>query len=67
MGKLLSQKTAIKLLKSHGWKKGVGGNHAVKMSKDGAAITLPHCKGADYGKGLTAAILKQAGIDRSEL
>jgi predicted RNA binding protein YcfA (HicA-like mRNA interferase family) len=68
MAKLLSQKSAIKLLRAHGWERTIGGKHNVKMVKEGhPPITLPRHKGADYGKGLTSAILDQAGIDRSEL
>lgn len=66
VAKLVNQKSAIKLLERHGWTKTVGGKH-VKMTKDGHAITLPPHKGQDYSRGLTSAILKQAGIDRSEL
>lgn len=59
----LSQKGAIKLLKKHGWTEARGGKHVVKMTKPGRRpITLPHHKGRDYSKGLTAAILRQAGI-----
>lgn len=61
--KTVNQKTAIKLLESHGWRKTKGGNHVVKMEKDGMRpITLPMHKGQDYSKNLTAAILKQAGV-----
>lgn len=68
MAKLLSQKAGIKLLKKHGWTKTVGGNHAVKMEKEGTGpITLPKHKGQDYSQSLTLSILRQAGIDRSEL
>lgn len=41
-----------------------GGKHVVKMEKEGLRpITLPHHRGATYGKALTAAILRQAGLD----
>jgi len=41
-----------------------GGKHVVKMEKEGQRpITLPHHHGKTYGKGLTAAILKQAGLN----
>ena len=37
--------------------------HAIKMEKeDQRPITLPSHGGAMYGKGLTAAILRQAGL-----
>jgi predicted RNA binding protein YcfA (HicA-like mRNA interferase family) len=68
MGKLLSQKTAIRLLGKHGWTQSVGGKHNVKMTKAGERpITLPKHKGQDYSLGLTKAILTQAGINPSEL
>jgi predicted RNA binding protein YcfA (HicA-like mRNA interferase family) len=62
-GKLLSQKKAVKLLEEHGWTLVAGGKHVVKMKKPGCRpITLPKHKGQDYGKGLTAKVLKQAGL-----
>ncbi len=68
MGRLLCQKSAIKLLCEHGWTQSIGGKHNVKMIKPGERpITLPRHKGQDYSLGLTKAILKQAGIDPSEL
>jgi len=67
MAKLLNQKSAIKLLKQHGWTQTVGGKHNVKMVREGKAITLPQHKGRDYSLDLTRAILKQAGIDHREL
>jgi len=40
-----------------------GGKHVVKMEKAGERpITLPRHGGKTYGKGLTAAILRQAGL-----
>lgn len=60
----LNQKKAIKLLEQNGWTRSRGGKHVVKMTKPGQRpITLPHHKGRDYSKGLTAAILRQAGVD----
>jgi predicted RNA binding protein YcfA (HicA-like mRNA interferase family) len=62
--KPLNQKRARKLLEAHGWTKTVGGKHNVKMEKPGRRpITLPKHGGADYGKGLLAAILREAGIE----
>jgi predicted RNA binding protein YcfA (HicA-like mRNA interferase family) len=59
----LSQKGAIKLLERGGWTRAKGGKHVVRMTKEGQRpITLPHHKGRDYGPGLTAAILRQAGL-----
>lgn len=59
----MNQKSAIKLLKEHGWTQGAGGKHVVKMTKPGQRpITLPIHKGQDYSRGLKAAILRQAGL-----
>ncbi|HSS33830.1 MAG TPA: type II toxin-antitoxin system HicA family toxin [Solirubrobacterales bacterium] len=63
MAETLNQKEAIRLLEKHGWRWLVGGKHQVKMAKRGRRpITLPQHKGRDYSPGLTAAILKQAGL-----
>lgn len=60
----LNQKKAIKLLEQNGWTRSRGGKHVVKMTKQGERpITLPHHKGRAYSKGLTAAILRQAGLN----
>jgi predicted RNA binding protein YcfA (HicA-like mRNA interferase family) len=60
---VLSQKAARKLLEHNGWTMTRGGKHVVKMTKPGERpITLPHHKGRDYPPGLTAAILRQAGL-----
>jgi predicted RNA binding protein YcfA (HicA-like mRNA interferase family) len=62
--RLLDQKSARRLLEQHGWRMTRGGKHVVKMEKEGfRPITLPRHRGRTYGKGLTAAILKQAGLD----
>jgi predicted RNA binding protein YcfA (HicA-like mRNA interferase family) len=62
--KPLNQKRAQKRLEEQGWMKTQGGKHVIKMEKAGKRpITLPHHKGQDYSKGLTAAILKQAGLN----
>lgn len=59
----LSQRTAKRLLEAHGWIETQGGKHVVKMEKLGQRpITLPANKPWDYPKGLTAAILRQAGL-----
>ena len=64
----LNQKSAIKLLKKHGWKQGKGGKHVVKMQNPGhRPITLPMHKGRDYSPGLQASILRAAGIDATEV
>jgi predicted RNA binding protein YcfA (HicA-like mRNA interferase family) len=60
---VLNQKLASKLLKENGWKQEAGGKHSVKMCKPKCRpITLPKHKGRDYGPGLAASILKQAGL-----
>lgn len=61
--KLLSQASAIKLLREHGWEMERGGKHVVKMTKPGMRpITLPAAKRQDYSRGLTRRILEQAGL-----
>lgn len=61
--KTLNQNTARRLLADHGWVQTLGGKHVIKMEKPGERpITLPRHKGADYGAGLRAAILRQAGL-----
>jgi predicted RNA binding protein YcfA (HicA-like mRNA interferase family) len=53
----------IRLLEEDGWTRTTGGKHQVKMVKSGQRpITLPQHKGRDYSPGLTAAILRQAGL-----
>jgi predicted RNA binding protein YcfA (HicA-like mRNA interferase family) len=64
VSKLLSQRSAQKLLEANGWKKTKGGKHNIKMEKEGhRPITLPKHQNEDYSKGLSAAIRKQAGLD----
>jgi predicted RNA binding protein YcfA (HicA-like mRNA interferase family) len=59
----LNQKGAIKLLEDSGWTRSKGGEHQVKMTKEGKRpITLPVHRGQDYSRGLTAAILRQADL-----
>ena len=63
MARLLSQKAARAALEKRGWVCETGGNHGIKMTKPGERpITLPHHRGAQYGKRLSAAIRRQAGI-----
>jgi predicted RNA binding protein YcfA (HicA-like mRNA interferase family) len=65
---MLSQRTAIRLLEHQGWVRTRGGVHVVKMQKDGQRpITLPRHRGGEYGRGLTHAILKQAGLGKEDL
>jgi predicted RNA binding protein YcfA (HicA-like mRNA interferase family) len=60
---VLNQKQAIKLLQQNGWKQEAGGKHSVKMCKPKCRpITLPRHKGRDYSAGLTASILREAGL-----
>lgn len=61
--KPLSQKSAKKLLEEHGWTEAKGGKHVIKMNKPGhRPVTLPMHHGHDYGRSLTARILKEAGL-----
>lgn len=63
MTKTYNQKSMRKRLEEHGWTQTRGGRHVIKMTKPGCRpITLPMHKGRDYSSGLTAAILRQAGI-----
>ncbi|MGZ6617301.1 MAG: type II toxin-antitoxin system HicA family toxin [Solirubrobacteraceae bacterium] len=67
MAKLLDQRRAIRLLTNDGWTESRGGKHVVKMVKDGQRpVTLPRNHGQPYSKGLSAAIVKQAGVKSSE-
>jgi predicted RNA binding protein YcfA (HicA-like mRNA interferase family) len=50
-------------LEAHGWAATRGGKHVVKMEKPGhRPITLPKHRGGDYGRSLTSAILREAGL-----
>jgi predicted RNA binding protein YcfA (HicA-like mRNA interferase family) len=63
--RVLNQRTAKRLLQAHGWTETLGGKHVVKMTKPGhRPITLPASKRRDYAPGLTAAILREAGLKR---
>lgn len=64
--RVLNQRTAKRLLQAHGWTESLGGKHVVKMTKPGhRPITLPHDRGkGGYPPGLTAAILREAGLKR---
>ena len=65
--RVLNQRSAKRLLEEHGWVETMGGKHVVKMDKQGyRPITLPHHHGDDYSKGLTSAILRQAGLKGPE-
>ena len=67
MADLLDQRAAIRLLRDNGYRRTVGGTHAVKMVKSGVRpITLPRNRGQTYGKGLTHEILKEAGFTSME-
>ncbi|MGI9113244.1 MAG: type II toxin-antitoxin system HicA family toxin [Gaiellaceae bacterium] len=64
MAKLLNQAAARKLMEADGWVVARGGKHVVKMTKPGMRpVTLPFHGGQAYGKALSAAIRKQAGLD----
>lgn len=59
----MTQRQAIKLLESVGYVQTLGGKHPVKMVKPGhRPIVLPMCNRGVYSAGLTAAILRQAGL-----
>ena len=59
----MNQREAIALLKEHGWIRERGGNHQVKMTKEGQRpVTLPEHRGSTYSVSFTAAILSQAGL-----
>jgi len=50
-------------LQDNGWTQTLGGKHVIKMIKPGERpITLPMHKGRDYSRGLSASILRQAGL-----
>jgi predicted RNA binding protein YcfA (HicA-like mRNA interferase family) len=58
-----NQKSMRKHLQAHGWTETLGGRHVIKMTKPGhRPITLPMHGGRDYSRGLTASILRQAGV-----
>ena len=59
-----NQRSMKRLLEANGWTETMGGKHVVKMTKPGhRPITLPHDRGGGgYPPGLTAAILRQAGL-----
>jgi predicted RNA binding protein YcfA (HicA-like mRNA interferase family) len=61
--KTTTQREARSLLEEKGWNFTIGGKHVIKMEKDGhRPVTLPHCNGNAYSVGLTARILKEAGL-----
>jgi predicted RNA binding protein YcfA (HicA-like mRNA interferase family) len=63
--RVLSQRSARRLLERHGWTMTRGGKHVVKMIKPGhRPITLPYHRGQDYSVGLSQAILRQAGLSQ---
>src|SRR5579875_345351 len=67
MAKLLDQRGAVRLLTADGWTQSRGGKHVVKMIKPGRRpITLPRNHGQPYGKGLSAAIVRQAGLNATK-
>jgi predicted RNA binding protein YcfA (HicA-like mRNA interferase family) len=61
--RVLSQRSAIRLLTRHGWEQVRGGKHSVKMVKPGQRpVTLPMHGGGDYSRELTDRILREAGL-----
>lgn len=62
----MNQKSAIALLKLNGWTRREGGKHVTMVKPGQRPITLPNHRGSQYGKGLTASILKQAGLPKEK-
>lgn len=61
--KTANQGEIQRILEARGWVRTIGGKHVVKMEKEGRRpITLPHCKGQQYGRDLTTRIFKEAGL-----
>src|ERR1700758_2037054 len=68
MAKLLMQRTAVRLLAPEGWTPSGRSRHGLKMCKAGEErpLILPGTPNTEYGKGLTRAILRQAGLPSKE-
>jgi predicted RNA binding protein YcfA (HicA-like mRNA interferase family) len=63
MATVYNQKSMWQFLQDNGWTQTLGGKHVIKMIKPGERpITLPMHKGRDYSRGLSASILRQAGL-----
>jgi predicted RNA binding protein YcfA (HicA-like mRNA interferase family) len=63
MATVYNQKSMRQFLQDNGWTQTLGGKHVIKMIKPGERpITLPMHKGRDYSRGLSASILRQAGL-----
>jgi HicA toxin of bacterial toxin-antitoxin, len=68
MAYLLDQKSAIQLAREKGWRVSRQAQHGVKMIKRGRRpLILPRHHGQPYGKGLTAAVARQAGLNPKEV
>lgn len=65
----LSAKFLIKLLENHGYifKRSKGSHHLFYNAKNNKTIVVPVHGGKDLKLGTFLAIMKQAGIDKSEL
>jgi len=65
----LSAKFLIKLLEKHGFifKRSKGSHHLFYDAENNKTIVVPIHGGKDLKLGTFLAILKQAGIDKSEL
>ena len=65
---LLDQKGAMGLMREGGWRVGPRARHGVKMVMAGRRpVILPLHHGQPYGKSLTRAIVRQAGLDPKEV
>jgi predicted RNA binding protein YcfA (HicA-like mRNA interferase family) len=61
--KTMTYKEARSLLEANGWKETQGGNHGVKMVKEGCRpVTLPTHHREKWSVSMTQSILKQAGL-----
>jgi predicted RNA binding protein YcfA (HicA-like mRNA interferase family) len=61
--KVLNHDSMKRVLEDHGWVATVGGRHVTKMEKEGERpVTIPRHSGNDFGRGLRAAILREAGV-----
>ncbi|MGK2878468.1 MAG: type II toxin-antitoxin system HicA family toxin [Solirubrobacterales bacterium] len=60
----MNQKSAIALLTLNGWTRVSGGKHVMITKQGMRPVTLLHHRGSQYGKALTAAILRQAGLPK---
>src|ERR1700722_7111646 len=63
----LNYRAAVRLLVQNGYSMGTPARHGTKMVKEGASpVILPRHGNRSYGKGLTHAIVTQAGLQSME-